>query len=237
MELKASNTNIANWRNVTVSTTIPEPLLPLKELANNLWWSWNAEVRELFKELDPAMWKLVGHNPVLQLSRIKFETLEKFAQDRNYLYQMNAVYSKFRAYMDEKPDVSRPSVAYFCMEYGLSHVLKIYSGGLGILAGDYIKEASDSNVRMCAVGFLYRFGYFTQALSMNGDQIAKYEAQNFAQLPIERELDTDGTPIVIDVPYNNSLKKYANKTPHRHRCQTPNHQSSCLKPRHQDPFQ
>ncbi|MCQ2095880.1 MAG: alpha-glucan family phosphorylase [Bacteroidaceae bacterium] len=203
MELKASNTNIANWRNVTVSTTIPEPLLPLKELANNLWWSWNAEVRELFKELDPAMWKLVGHNPVLQLSRIKFETLEKFAQDRNYLYQMNAVYSKFRAYMDEKTDVSRPSVAYFCMEYGLSHVLKIYSGGLGILAGDYIKEASDSNVRMCAVGFLYRFGYFTQALSMNGDQIAKYEAQNFAQLPIERELDTDGTPIVIDVPYNN----------------------------------
>lgn len=203
MELKASNSNVANWRDVTVNTSIPEPLKPLQEIAHNMWWSWSHDARRLFKDLDPELWKMVGQNPVLQLARMKYERLEELSEDPDYLAQMRKVYKEFRAYMDEKPDENRPSVAYFCMEYGLSHVLKIYSGGLGILAGDYIKEASDSNVRMCAVGFLYRFGYFTQALSMNGDQIAKYEAQNFAQLPIEHALDENGQPIVIDVPYNN----------------------------------
>jgi starch phosphorylase len=119
------------------------------------------------------------------------------------LDKVKKLYANFRAYMDVEPDKNRPSVAYLCMEYGLSHVLKIYSGGLCILAGDYIKEASDSNVDMCAVGFLYRYGYFTQALSMDGQQVAKYEAQNFGNLPIERECDADGNPIVVDVPYNN----------------------------------
>ena len=96
--------------------------------------------------------------------------------------------------MDEKKNAKGPSVAYFCMEYGIHSALKIYSGGLGMLAGDYVKEASDSNVDMCAVGFLYRFGYFTQSLSMDGQQIANYETQNFGSLPIERQLDKDGNP-------------------------------------------
>ena len=116
---------------------------------------------------------------------------------------MNDVYTKFRDYMDVKPDATRPSVAYFSMEYGLTNVLKIYSGGLGVLAGDYLKEASDSNVDLCAVGFLYRYGYFTQSLSMDGQQIANYEAQNFGQLPIDRVLDADGKQMVVDVPYMN----------------------------------
>ena len=103
--------------------------------------------------------------------------------------------------MDVKPDEQRPSIAYFSMEYGLSSVLKIYSGGLGVLAGDYLKEASDSNVDLCAVGFLYRYGYFTQTLSMDGQQIANYEAQNFGQLPIDRVMDANGQPLVVDVPY------------------------------------
>ena len=114
---------------------------------------------------------------------------------------MNDVYTKFRDYLDVKPDENRPSVAYFSMEYGLSSVLKIYSGGLGVLAGDYLKEASDSNVDLCAVGFLYRYGYFTQTLSMDGQQIANYEAQNFGQLPIDRVMDVNGQPLVVDVPY------------------------------------
>ncbi len=114
---------------------------------------------------------------------------------------MNEVYTKFRDYMDVKPDEQRPSIAYFSMEYGLSSVLKIYSGGLGVLAGDYLKEASDSNVDLCAVGFLYRYGYFTQTLSMDGQQIANYEAQNFGQLPIERVMDANGQPLIVDVPY------------------------------------
>ena len=114
---------------------------------------------------------------------------------------MNDVYAKFRDYRVVTPDNKRPSVAYFSMEYGLNHVLKIYSGGLGVLAGDYLKEASDSNVDLCAVGFLYRYGYFTQTLSMDGQQIANYEAQNFGQLPIDRVTDADGKPLVVDVPY------------------------------------
>ena len=109
----------------------------------------------------------------------------------------------FRDYMDVKPNAKRPSVAYFCMEYGINQVVKIYSGGLGMLAGDYLKEASDSNVDMCAVGFLYRYGYFKQSLSMDGQQIANYDAQNFNSLPLERVLDENGNPVVIDVPYTN----------------------------------
>lgn len=99
---------------------------------------------------------------------------------------MNTVYTAFKEYINVVPDHKRPSVAYFSMEYGLDKVLKIYSGGLGILAGDYLKEASDSNVDLCAVGLLYRYGYFDQSLSMDGQQIANYEAQNFGQLPIEK---------------------------------------------------
>ena len=138
---------------------------------------------------------------MLLLERMSYEKLEALTKDKVILRRMNEVYTKFRDYMDVKPDSQRPSVAYFSMEYGLSSVLKIYSGGLGVLAGDYLKEASDSNVDLCAVGFLYRYGYFTQTLSMDGQQIANYEAQNFGQLPIDRVLDADGKPLVVDVPY------------------------------------
>ena len=117
--------------------------------------------------------------------------------------QVKKVYAKFKAYMDVKPNKKRPSVAYFSMEYGLNQVLKIYSGGLGMLAGDYLKEASDSNVDLCGVGFLYRYGYFRQSLSMDGQQLAKYDAQDFSTLPIERELDANGNQVVVDVPYMN----------------------------------
>ena len=138
---------------------------------------------------------------MLLLERMSYEKLEALAKDKVILRRMNDVYTKFRDYMDVKPDENRPSVAYFSMEYGLSSVLKIYSGGLGVLAGDYLKEASDSNVDLCAVGFLYRYGYFTQTLSMDGQQIANYEAQNFGQLPIDRVMDANGQPLVVDVPY------------------------------------
>ncbi|MEE1173915.1 MAG: alpha-glucan family phosphorylase, partial [Paludibacteraceae bacterium] len=104
-------------------------------------------------------------------------------------------------YMNVKPNKKVPSVAYFSMEYGLTEVLKIYSGGLGVLAGDYLKEASDCNVDMIAIGFLYRYGYFTQKLSMNGEQIAEYEAQAFENLPIEQILDENGNAVTISLPY------------------------------------
>ena len=201
MKIKVSNVNTPNWKEVTVKSRGPAELEKLSELARNIWWAWNYEATELFRDLDPTLWKEAGQNPVLLLERMSYEKLEALSKDKVILKRMNDVYAKFRDYMDVTPDNKRPSVAYFSMEYGLNHVLKIYSGGLGVLAGDYLKEASDSNVDLCAVGFLYRYGYFTQTLSMDGQQIANYEAQNFGQLPIDRVTDADGKPLVVDVPY------------------------------------
>ena len=203
MRIKASNANTPNWREISVRSQVPAALKPLDEIAHNMWWSWNNEVGHLFQDMDPQLWHDTVQNPVLFLSRMNFEKLENLAKDKSIVDRVNKIYKDFRTYMDVKPDAKRPSVAYLCMEYGLSHVLKIYSGGLGILAGDYVKEASDSNVDFCAVGFLYRYGYFTQTLSMEGQQVANYEAQQFPILPIERELDKNGNQVVIDVPYNN----------------------------------
>jgi len=201
MKIKVSNVNTPNWKEVTVKSRIPVELERLSEIARNIWWAWNFEATELFRDLDPELWKECGQNPVLLLERMSYEKLEALAKDKVIQRRMNDVYTKFRDYMDVKSDEKRPSVAYFSMEYGLSSVLKIYSGGLGVLAGDYLKEASDSNVDLCAVGFLYRYGYFTQTLSMDGQQIANYEAQNFGQLPIERVMDANGQPLIVDVPY------------------------------------
>ena len=201
MKIKVSNVNTPNWKEVTVKSRIPAELEKLSEISRNIWWAWNFEATELFRDLDPELWKECGQNPVLLLERMSYEKLEALAKDKVILRRMNDVYTKFRDYMDVKSDEKRPSVAYFSMEYGLSSVLKIYSGGLGVLAGDYLKEASDSNVDLCAVGFLYRYGYFTQTLSMDGQQIANYEAQNFGQLPIDRVMDANGQPLVVDVPY------------------------------------
>ena len=203
MRIKASNANTPNWREISVRSQVPEALKPLDEIAHNMWWTWNNEVGHLFNDMDPQLWHDTVQNPVLFLSRMNYEKLETLAKDKKIVDRVKAIYKDFRTYMDVKPDKKRPSVAYLCMEYGLSHVLKIYSGGLGILAGDYVKEASDSNVDFCAVGFLYRYGYFTQTLSMEGQQVANYEAQQFPTLPIERELDANGNQVVVDVPYNN----------------------------------
>ena len=201
MKIRVSNVNTPNWKDVNVRSHIPAELEKLSELARNIWWSWNYEATELFGDLDPSLWKEVHQNPVLLLERMSYAKLEALANDKVILRRMEDVYSNFRRYMDVTPDTKRPSVAYFSMEYGLNSVLKIYSGGLGVLAGDYLKEASDSNVDMCAVGFLYRYGYFTQSLSMDGQQIANYEPQNFGQLPIDRVLDENGQQLIVDVPY------------------------------------
>lgn len=201
MKVKVSKVNDPNWKEITISSHIPEELSKLKELAKNIWWSWNHEATRLFKSLNPKLWKKAYYNPVLLLEMMSYEELAAIAKNEVFIDKMNAVYANFREYMDVEPDNTRPSVAYFSMEYGLNHVLKIYSGGLGVLAGDYLKEASDSNVDLCAVGFLYRYGYFTQSLSMDGQQLANYEAQNFGQLPLERVCDDNGQPIMVEVPY------------------------------------
>jgi starch phosphorylase len=203
MKIKADYVNAPQWRELTVKSSLPEELKCLDEIAHNLWWVWNYEARDLFRDLDPEIYHDVKHNPVMLLERLSFSRKEEIVKDKALMKRIKNVYNLFRAYMDVEPNKKRPSVAYFSMEYGMHSALKIYSGGLGMLAGDYLKEASDSNVDMCAVGFLYRFGYFTQSLSIDGQQVAKYEAQNFTSLPIERALDKDGQPLVVDVPYTN----------------------------------
>ena len=203
MKIKADYANAPQWKEVTIKSTLPEELKCLDELAHNMWWAWNYEARELWKSLDKDLYEEVGHNPVMLLDRLSYERKEAIVNDKTIMERVKSVYKLFRDYMDVEPDATRPSVAYFCMEYGINQVVKIYSGGLGMLAGDYMKEASDSNVNMCGVGFLYRYGYFKQTLSMDGQQIAQYDAQNFSSLPVERVLDENGQPLVIDVPYMN----------------------------------
>ena len=203
MKIKTNYANTPVWREINVKSRIPESLKMLEVMARNIWWAWNDDATEMFRELDPELWRAVGQNPVALLERLNYEKLEALSVDKEMLGKINAIYDRFTEYMSVEPDKNRPSVAYFCMEYGLTHVLKIYSGGLGILAGDYLKEASDSNVDMCGIGFLYRYGYFTQSLSMDGQQIANYEAQNFGSLPLERVKDENDQPMVLDVPYLN----------------------------------
>ena len=203
MKIKSDSVNTPQWKEISIKSKLPKDLECLNEIAHNLWWAWNYECKNLFKSLDKDLYEKVDQNPVLLLERLSYERKEAIVADKAMMARVNSVYKKFREYMDVKPDKSRPSVAYFSMEYGLTQVLKIYSGGLGMLAGDYLKEASDSNVNLCAVGFLYRFGYFRQSLNIEGQQIANYEAQNFNSLPIERQLDKDGKPMVVDVPYIN----------------------------------
>ncbi|MBR5688825.1 MAG: alpha-glucan family phosphorylase [Prevotella sp.] len=203
MKIKADYANAPQWKEIAVKSRLPEELKCLDELSHNMWWAWNYEARNLWKSLDENLYEEVSHNPVLLLERLSYDRKTEIVKDKTIMKRVKDVYAKYRKYMDVKPDANRPSVAYFSMEYGLNQVLKIYSGGLGMLAGDYLKEASDSNVDMCAIGFLYRFGYFKQSLSMDGQQIANYEAQNFNSLPIERQLDAEGNPLVVDVPYMN----------------------------------
>ena len=203
MKVKVNNANNPNWRVITVKSHIPSSLKKLEEMSRNLWWAWNSEGFDLFRSIDKDLFRKVGQNPVELLNRLSYDRFIELSKDERFMTRLDAVYTAFRQYLDVKPDSSRPSVAYFCMEYGLNHVLKIYSGGLGILAGDYLKEASDSNVDLCGIGFLYRYGYFSQTLSMDGQQIANYEPQDFDSLPIERLLDAEGNQVIVDVPFPN----------------------------------
>ncbi|MCH5233370.1 MAG: alpha-glucan family phosphorylase [Muribaculaceae bacterium] len=201
MKLQVSNTNEPVWRSLTVSANLPKELKPLEELSKNLWWVWNSEGKNLFRDLDHDLWRQVGENPVMLLQRIRSTRLNEVRKDPEMMQRIKKVYADYKEYMSERMRTDIPSVAYFSMEYGLCNCLKIYSGGLGVLAGDYIKQASDSRVRMTAVGFLYRYGYFAQSLSIDGQQVANYEPQNFEQLPIEQVMGEDGQPMILEVPY------------------------------------
>ena len=190
------------WTNIYAYAQLPAELRRLDEIAHNLWWVWTPKAQNLFRRISPELWESTEGNPITLTRLLSAEEMAALVADKDFMAQLDEVYADFQAYINEPADAVRPSVAYFSMEYGLTNILKIYSGGLGVLAGDYLKEASDSNVRLTAVGFLYRYGYFTQSLSPEGQQQANYEAQDFTQLPIEQIFEEDGqTPLILEVPY------------------------------------
>jgi len=205
MKTKTTNSNEPIWRDVFPYSKLPQKLEKLHEIATNLWWVWNHEGAKLFNELDPQLWKETEGNPVLLLQKLSSKRMKEIIDDKSMMAKIDYAYELFKAYVDVAPNRNRPSVAYFSMEYGLTNVLKIYSGGLGILAGDYLKEASDSNVDLTAVGLLYRYGYFTQSLSMEGQQIANYEPQDFDSIPVSQVKTSDGEPMILEVPFNDRI--------------------------------
>lgn len=181
-----------SWKSMMVTRHLPEQLAGLEMLCKNLWWCWNDDAKALFKSIDAELWHKSGHNPMEILDKVSLKRYNELAKDEDFLARMNRVINEFYTYMEKKNERTEPSVAYFCMEYGLDTSLKIYSGGLGILAGDYLKETSDMNVNLVAVGLLYRYGYFTQRLTPQGNQVADYTAQDFLKIPAEPVIGEDG---------------------------------------------
>ena len=197
---KADVTN-PSWRSILVTRHLPEKLSRLEKLSKNLWWCWNESAKALFRSIDPDVWHKSGHNPLAVLDTVSIKRFQQLSEDEEFLAQMKAVLDEFDTYMAAKAQRKDPSIAYFCMEYGLDTSLKIYSGGLGILAGDYLKETSDMNVNLVAVGLLYRYGYFNQVLSAQGYQVAGYDAQDFTKIPAVPVLDKDGNWVTTSVAF------------------------------------
>ncbi len=187
------------WKDIYIQSDVPEKLASLNELANNLWWSWNSEAEQLFKRMDPSLWDDVKHNPKLLLEKIDYKRLLVLEDDEEFVADLQKVDKEFREYMNRQDDTEKPCIAYFSMEFGIHPCLKIYSGGLGLLAGDYLKEASDSNINIIGIGLLYRFGYFKQKLGPKGEQLAVYEAEEFSRLPINPVKDKDGNNLTVSV--------------------------------------
>ncbi len=181
-----------DWKKMFVKTQIPDELEPLKELSLNLWWCWNYQATDLFRSIDEDLWESTEHNPVGVLNKLSYEQLQDLQSDEGFMDRMKKVYKDFQTYMSKKPDHKEGRVAYFSMEFGLHESVKIYSGGLGILAGDYLKEASDSNKDITGIGLMYRYGYFSQSISIFGDQIAESKPQKYTDLPLLPVRNNDG---------------------------------------------
>lgn len=187
------------WKDIYVQSDVPQKLSTLKDLANNLWWSWNSDAESIFRRMDPSLWEETRHNPKILLEKIDYKRLLVLEDDDEFIADLRKVDKAFRDYINRPDDNQKPSVAYFSMEFGIHPSLKIYSGGLGILAGDYLKEASDSNMKIIGVGFLYRYGYFRQKLGPKGEQLTIYEAEDFSSLPIRPVKDKDDNHLRVGV--------------------------------------
>ncbi|PLZ65843.1 DUF3417 domain-containing protein, partial [Fischerella thermalis] len=200
--------NIAMTAALRLSEKLPLPLRRLADLAYNYWWSWTSDRIALFQTIDPQEWEHCGHNPVAILESATYERLTQLAEDPFYLKQISALAKEFDEYMTQKdtwvsrvaPQVSiAHPIAYFCAEFGIHESLPIYSGGLGILAGDHLKSSSDLGVPMVGVGLLYRQGYFRQRLNRSGWQEDYYVDNPFHRMPIELIKNEQGQPLTIEI--------------------------------------
>lgn len=188
------------WKKIFIKPNLPDNIKFIEELSKNLWWTWNKEAESLFKHIDVQIWEETEHNPVALIEQLTMRQLNKLENDSSFIEKLNAVEKKFRDYMSVPKDEQK--IAYLSMEFGLHDTVKIFSGGLGILAGDYMKEASDSNINMIGIGLLYRFGYFKQKITLLGDQISSLTPQRFTHLPIApvRNKDGEWMKIYIGLP-------------------------------------
>ena len=191
---------------VTAVAPLSVSLSRLRDLAENLWWSWHPDAVELFEDMDSELWERCGHNPVRLLTEISSERLSMLARNKGYLERLRQLTEQFDEYMGMPPrsdlgdgvSVDRP-IVYFSTEYGIHESVPIYSGGLGVLSGDHLKSASDRRIPLIAVGLLYKNGYFRQEINKDGRQIAVYPENDFTMLPVERQTDADGNPLMIDL--------------------------------------
>jgi phosphorylase/glycogen(starch) synthase len=198
-----------HWKKVLVRPVLPEQLGKLEVLSKNLWWSWNYCAQDFFAKMGGDLWLKLKKNPVAMVEKISQARYAKLLTDKAFMDQYKEVIGKFEAYMAKAKKKPKQQIAYFSMEYGIDDSLKIFSGGLGILAGDYLKQASDSNVNMFGIGLLYRYGYFKQKLSVRGDQMDIYNPQKFSQLSVVpvRLPNGEWATVRIALPGRNMLAK------------------------------
>lgn len=208
---------------VEVTPNLPPSLERLRELAYNLYWSWDHEAIALFRRLDRDLWEETEHNPVRLLGLISQDALQSAAQDEAFMANLDRVCARFDTYMSAEArtwfrrhygEMPRPSIAYFSMEYGLTECLRNYSGGLGVLSGDHLKSASDLGLPLVGIGLLYEEGYFHQYLNADGYQQQSYPINDYSNLPVQQVFNADGTPLVIEVPIaTTKAKVYVWKVP------------------------
>ncbi|MEI6633482.1 MAG: alpha-glucan family phosphorylase [Chlamydiota bacterium] len=192
----------------TVVPHLPERLKPLLDIAYNLWWCWNPDAAELFRGLDPALWRANGHNPVKMLGSLGAEDIDRLLKNDAHLARMDRVAEELKGYLEhgtwyqkEHGDHLGRTIAYLSAEFGVHECLPLYSGGLGVLAGDYLKSASEIGLPLIGVGLAYRFGYFRQYLNLDGWQQETYPENDFYNMPMALVKNAKGAPIEVDVPF------------------------------------
>ncbi len=208
LQYRGADSQRPRFHQFSVKSPIPEKISGLRDLAYNIWWSWNPDGRDLFSLLNIILYEKTGYNPISLLDLIEPERLEEFSENENYMRRYNNVMGRYGKYISEKKCLLEDAeiftketpVAYFSMEYGFHESLPIYSGGLGILSGDHIKSSSDLNINLIGIGLLYKSGYFKQGISKEGDQKVEYFHNDFFRMPI-KELNVNGEKVIISIEY------------------------------------